>query len=281
MYGKIFEQIFSSSIMKEDLITRYVFMALIIISDDEGFVDMTAAAIAARVGITEDQALKALAELEETDPHSRTETEDGRRIVKIRKTFGWQVVNKSKYRDMISKEERRDYMREYMRNYRKSLSPVNTNVNEKYTKVKCKQPLAVLTHTDTDTDTNTNTDTNINTNIISSSVQKKSSSKLPDSDFIQSLKNNPAYKEIDIDLELNRMDGWLSTRPRRKKTRRFIVNWLNNIDTPLPIEKTKQIPRFMKGVMDAAQTAGIQNLFERNDNPDRLIPKPQSGKRKN
>lgn len=49
-------------------------------------------------------------------------------------------------------------------------------------------------------------------------------------DFIQSLKTKAVYKGIDIELELGKMDVWLSTRPGRKKTERFIINWLNKCD---------------------------------------------------
>lgn len=52
--------------------------------------------------------------------------------------------------------------------------------------------------------------------------------------FMEDLKNNPAYSHIDLELELARMDAWLSVNPRRKKTKRFIVNWLNKIERPLP-----------------------------------------------
>ncbi len=55
-------------------------------------------------------------------------------------------------------------------------------------------------------------------------------------DFITSLKANPAYKEIDIERELSKMDAWLST-PKgkgRKKTTQFILNWLNKIDVSMP-----------------------------------------------
>lgn len=62
---------------------------------------------------------------------------------------------------------------------------------------------------------------------------------LSDQNFILSLKKNPAYKGIDIDHEFSKMDAWLSTRPGRKKTRRFIVNWLNKIDKPVNTGKTQ------------------------------------------
>lgn len=69
---------------------------------------------------------------------------------------------------------------------------------------------------------------------------------LSDKDFLTALKENPAYKGIDIDRELAKMDAWFLT-PKgqgRKKTKRFIVNWLNKIDVPLqedkkPIDRTQ------------------------------------------
>jgi len=63
-------------------------------------------------------------------------------------------------------------------------------------------------------------------------IQKKA---VPAEDFIQSLKTNTAYSHINIDQELGKMDAWLLAHPGRQKTKRFIVNWLNKIDKPLPI----------------------------------------------
>ena len=54
-----------------------------------------------------------------------------------------------------------------------------------------------------------------------------------DNSFVLALRKNPAYKHIDIDTELAKMDAWLLTRRGRKKTRQFVVNWLNKIDKPL------------------------------------------------
>ena len=54
-------------------------------------------------------------------------------------------------------------------------------------------------------------------------------------DFIETLKANIAYKHINIEIELAKMDAWLAL-PRnkgRKKTDRFILNWLNKIDKPI------------------------------------------------
>ena len=53
--------------------------------------------------------------------------------------------------------------------------------------------------------------------------------------FLTKLKENPAYKKIDVGRELSKMDAWLLT-PKgkgRKKTKAFIVNWLNKIDVEI------------------------------------------------
>jgi hypothetical protein len=60
-------------------------------------------------------------------------------------------------------------------------------------------------------------------------------STLPDEDWLQALKSNPAYQHIDIPAELGKMDAWLSTQPGRTKSRRFIVNWLNKVEKPVKV----------------------------------------------
>lgn len=56
-----------------------------------------------------------------------------------------------------------------------------------------------------------------------------------DADFITELKKNVAYRHIDIDRELGKMDAWLSLPKNRsrKKTRQFVLNWLNRIEAPM------------------------------------------------
>jgi hypothetical protein len=72
--------------------------------------------------------------------------------------------------------------------------------------------------------------------------EKDNGNKPPPQDFILSLKENPAYKEIDLEKELAKMDAWLSLPKNkgRKKTPKFVLNWLNKIDVSLPITQTKR-----------------------------------------
>lgn len=58
---------------------------------------------------------------------------------------------------------------------------------------------------------------------------------LTDDEFIAGLKTNPAYTHINFTAELGKMDAWLSLpkNKHRKKTRSFILNWINKIEQPL------------------------------------------------
>lgn len=63
-------------------------------------------------------------------------------------------------------------------------------------------------------------------------------------EFVEDLKK--IYDYIDIDLELKRMDAWLLTHPDRKKTRRFVTNWLNRVEKPM--QKQSYVPGTMLGI---------------------------------
>ena len=49
------------------------------------------------------------------------------------------------------------------------------------------------------------------------------------------------YPTVDVDSELRAMDAWLAQHPNRRKTRRFILGWLNRCKDVLPAapEKTE------------------------------------------
>lgn len=149
MYAKIFSQIYDSSLV-EDYPTRCVFMDLLILANRHGVVDMTPEAIARRTNAPIATITSALAKLSQPDPRSRTNAEDGRRIVLLdeHRDWGWQIVNFVQYHKMRTEEERNVYMRDYMRkkrvNSRKHLlTPVNTSKG-------------LLAHVDVDADVDLN-----------------------------------------------------------------------------------------------------------------------------
>jgi hypothetical protein len=155
MYGKIFEIMYEGSLYGqwEAIVT---FQQMIVIADDEGFVDITPQALAAKTSIPLDIIIKGIEVLESDDPYSRTKGQDGKRILRIDKgrPWGWQIVNYIKYRNMTSHEDRKAYMRDYMKKRRKQKKLTRKqDVNTR------KQTVADVTHTDTDTDTDTDKNT--------------------------------------------------------------------------------------------------------------------------
>jgi len=120
MYGKIFETIFDSSIMEEDIETRYVWHCMIVLADVDGNVDMTEEALARRINVTVSTVSTAVHRLTQPDPRSRSADEDGRRLILLdeRRSWGWHLVNRERYRDIRSPLDRRDYFREQKRRKR-------------------------------------------------------------------------------------------------------------------------------------------------------------------
>ena len=69
----------------------------------------------------------------------------------------------------------------------------------------------------------------------SSSIQKKIYKRkvLSDEEFLASLKEK--FTWVNFDEVMIKIDASLMAKPGRKKTRRFIVNWLNRIEKPMEV----------------------------------------------
>ena len=119
MYAKIFESIYDGSLRK-DWKALVVFQQLLVLCDEEGYVDKTADAISARTTIPIEIIEYGLNELASPDSDSRSQEEDGRRIVLIAppRKWGWRIVNYKSYRDIRSKEELRSYWKDQKRGER-------------------------------------------------------------------------------------------------------------------------------------------------------------------
>ena len=219
MYGKIHDCIFGSSIMEEDITIRYIWMCFVTAADKHGIVDDTVAALARKFNVNINDLFTAIQFLMKTDASSRHSEAEGRRIVPIRDTYGWKIVNYEYYRDLQTQHDRTEYMKDYMKVYRskQSVNTVNTR----------KHLVSTLVDTDVDVDVDVDIDKDLNKSV------KKATASSSNEQFIQSLKDNPAYEGINIDTELGKMDSWLSARPGRKKTKKFVVNWLNRVEKPM------------------------------------------------
>jgi hypothetical protein len=127
MYAKIFESIYDGSLRK-DWKALVTFQQLLVLCDEEGYVDKTPDAISSRTTIPIEIIEHGLNELSSADPDSRSRDEDGRRIVLIAppRKWGWRIVNYQSYRDIRSKEELRSYWKGQKREQRQSESADRT-----------------------------------------------------------------------------------------------------------------------------------------------------------
>lgn len=119
MFGKIFEQIYDSSIA-EDWTLRVVFQDFIVLSDIDGIVNRTPEAISRRTNVPLEIVQKAIAKLEAPDPMSQSPEYEGRRLLRLdeHRPWGWQIVNYKRYRDIASDEQRREKTKERTRKWR-------------------------------------------------------------------------------------------------------------------------------------------------------------------
>ena len=131
MYAKVFAQIFDSSIA-EDYRVRLVFEDFLKLADINGVVDMTHEAISRRTNVPLEMVKLGISELEKPDPKSRSNAEDGRRIIRMddHRDWGWFIVNYQRYRLMVTEEQRREKTKQRVRKHRNKnkLTPCNAPV---------------------------------------------------------------------------------------------------------------------------------------------------------
>jgi len=109
MYGKIFESMYDGTISVnwKALVT---FQQMIVLCDSDGILDMTPPAISRRTNIPLDIIEEGIEFLQKPDPYSRSKAEEGRRIVLIDadRSWGWRIVNHKYYRDLASREDKKE-----------------------------------------------------------------------------------------------------------------------------------------------------------------------------
>jgi uncharacterized protein YdaU (DUF1376 family) len=78
---------------------------------------------------------------------------------------------------------------------------------------------------------------------LNSDEKPKRVAKPVDSAWIVDIKRH--YPTTDVDDELRKMDSWIANNPGRRKTRKFIIGWLNRCQPELPPEPAqpaKEVP---------------------------------------
>ncbi len=96
----------------------FTFMILITFANKKGEVNMTVPHLSGRTNVPEEILIKGIEVLSAPDPDTRSQDEEGRRIVLIdanTRDWGWQIVNYEKYAKARDMEAIRQYWAEEKR----------------------------------------------------------------------------------------------------------------------------------------------------------------------
>ncbi len=116
-YTKLFQSIVTSSVWQEPDETRLVWITMLALADQNGFVEASVPGLANVAKVSLEKTTEALVVLESPDKWSRSQEHEGRRIKAIE--GGWVVLNHGKYRGKLSQSDRREYQRVKQAEYRK------------------------------------------------------------------------------------------------------------------------------------------------------------------
>lgn len=105
LYARVFLQILDSSIA-EDFTVRHIFEDFLKLSED-GIVDMTRPALSRRINCPMDVLNDAIEKLESSDPASRDQEFEGRRIGRLdeHRDWGWRILNWEKYEQLRTRAD--------------------------------------------------------------------------------------------------------------------------------------------------------------------------------
>jgi hypothetical protein len=127
-YTKLFSSIIASTIWRETKATKVVWITLLAMVDKYGEVHASVPGLADMARVSVDECRDAVLTLESPDADSRTKDFEGRRIRPI--DGGWELINFPKYRDLMSAEERKEYMRRKQAESRARRLELSKNVKE-------------------------------------------------------------------------------------------------------------------------------------------------------
>ena len=124
-YTPLFNEIVTSSIWNENHVIRIVWITLMALADMDGNVYASIAGLAPVARVTIPECEKAIKILSSPDQYSRSQEQEGRRIIFVE--GGWHLVNHGKYRQKA--KSRAGYMRRYREEKKKKQKEKNTNTN--------------------------------------------------------------------------------------------------------------------------------------------------------
>ena len=116
-YVKLHDQLFTSSIIEEDVLVRWVWIAMLLSCDRNGNIHGTVAALARKSNVPETDFRRALDVLMSPDSTSTSPTEDGRRVIETGANL-YHCVNYTHYRGLKNPDDVREATRRRVAKHR-------------------------------------------------------------------------------------------------------------------------------------------------------------------
>jgi len=127
MYGKIFETMYTGSLVGAGPTVFALMPYIVTHCNAEGYVEINPKLVSVIIGTTEDEIKHAIDYLMGEDSDSRSEEEGGRRIIQ-EGAFLYRVVNYAKYRALRDADTRREQTRERVKRWRQKHKECNSSV---------------------------------------------------------------------------------------------------------------------------------------------------------
>lgn len=219
MYAKIFRSLWDGT-LADSWETWSTFVFLIAHADRDGVVEMTPGAIARRSCIPLEKVEAALAHLQEPDPASRSDAEEGRRLVPIDgRGWGWRIVNYGQYRKLKDADMVRAQTAERVQRFRV------THGNARVT-----QGNGSKRHAEGDVEVDAEEETPLaSSDCIALGLPLASGDDFHPTEA-EVREWEALYPGVEVSQQLRNMRGWLLSNRERRKTRRgvrkFITGWL-------------------------------------------------------
>lgn len=127
MYTKLFGSIVHSTIWREADSVRLVWITMLALSDKKGCVWASIPGLADAARVSVEECRQAIDKLSSPDPDSRTQVEEGRRIIAI--DGGWWLINHAKFQKIKNMDERREQVRLAVQKHRSKKEDVISVIN--------------------------------------------------------------------------------------------------------------------------------------------------------
>lgn len=209
LFCKLASSIIQSSLWNESCETRIVWITLLALKDDEGFVRGDQRTLSRMANVPVEATSAALEAFQQPDPSSRNTEHDGRRIAAA--PGGYRVLSHDRYRELGSSESLKSYWRNKKQKKEAGFSETSEKFSEASTLLSSKS---------------------VSLEGVKGEKGKRESKRETapvDDSFVAELGTNAAYEGIDVPREWLKCQQWCATNSM-PPSRRRLVNWLNRAE---------------------------------------------------